>query len=165
MKQIPKFLSKCVNVKYSKEERRRDKVIVCVVVDDNNGMMFNQRRQSKDRILREQLLKMSEGSTLWMNEFTEKQFHGCMPAHVIVDNDLLEKAGESDYCFIEDLPLQEYENKISKLVIFKWNRVYPADKQFDISLTEWTLETTEEFEGSSHKLITKEVWIRGEKDQ
>ena len=23
-----------------------------------------------------------------MNEFTEKQFHGCMPAHVIVDNDL-----------------------------------------------------------------------------
>lgn len=140
-------------------------MIVCVVLDDNNGMMFNKRRQSQDRILREHLLKMSEDSTLWINEFTKNQFDDCEFNHVIVDNELLEKSGESDYCFIEDLPLQEYENKISRLVIFKWNRVYPADKHFDISLTDWTLETTEEFEGSSHKLITKEVWIHGEKDQ
>ena len=140
-------------------------MIVCVVLDDNNGMMFNKRRQSQDRILREQILKMSEESTLWINEFTKKQFVNCEFEHVTVDNELLEKAGESEYCFVEDLPLQEYENKISKLVIFKWNRVYPADKHFDISLNNWTLEETEEFEGSSHKLITKEVWIHGEKDQ
>ena len=140
-------------------------MIVCVVVDDNNGMMFNQRRQSKDRILREHILKMSEGSTLWMNEFTKRQFNGCEFQHVTVDNEFLEKTEELDYCFVEDLSLQEYENKISKLIIFKWNRVYPADRYFDISLEGWMLESTEEFEGSSHKLITKEVWVHGEKDQ
>ena len=133
-------------------------MIVCVAVDDNNGMMFNQRRQSKDRILREQILKMSEDSTLWMNEFTKRQFNDCECNHIAVDNELLEKAGESDYCFIENLPLQEYENKIG-------NRVYPADRYFDISLDGWTLESTEEFEGFSHKLITKEVWGHGEKEQ
>ena len=31
-------------------------MIVCVVVDDNNGMSFNNRRQSQDRILRENIL-------------------------------------------------------------------------------------------------------------
>ena len=82
-----------------------------------------------------------------------------------MDNEFLEKAGELDYCFVEDLSLQEYENKISKLIIFKWNRVYPADRYFDISLEGWMLESIEEFEGSSHKLITKEVWVHGEKDQ
>ena len=135
-------------------------MIVCVVLDDNNGMMFNKRRQSQDRILREHILTMSEDSTLWMNEFTKKQFTDCEFEHVTVDNELLEKAGESEYCFVEDLPLQEYENKISKLVIFKWNRVYPADKHFDIDLDKkgFKLISTDEFAGSSHEKITEEIY-------
>lgn len=133
-------------------------MIVCVVLDDNDGMMFNKRRQSQDRLLREQIQKMSEGFLLWMNEFTAKQFTDCMPVNLVIDNDLLSKASEQDFCFVEDLELQGYEQKINKLIIFKWNRAYPADRYFDISLENWILESQEEFSGSSHKTITKEVW-------
>ena len=39
------------------------KVIVCV--DDKGGVMFNHRRQSQDRVLRERILGMTAGQTLW----------------------------------------------------------------------------------------------------
>ena len=134
-------------------------MIVCVALDDNNGMLFNKRRQSKDRVLRERLLMECDGARLWMNEYTAKQFDGDIPANVMVDNDFLNKAGEEEYCFVENCPLKEAEAKIKKLIVFKWNRVYPADTRFDISLDGWKLTETEEFVGSSHELITKEVWI------
>ncbi|MBQ8799109.1 MAG: ribonuclease Z [Lachnospiraceae bacterium] len=135
-------------------------MIVCVAVDDKNGMMFNKRRQSQDRNLREHLIKECGGSALWMNEYSAKQFGEEIAPNVIVGNDFLSKAGEEEYCFVENLPLTEVEAKINKLIIFKWNRVYPADTYFDISLEGWKMTETEEFVGSSHELITKEVWMR-----
>ena len=48
---------------YNRENERKGndsmKVIVCV--DDNNGMMFNNRRQSRDRILIEDVVKSVVG--------------------------------------------------------------------------------------------------------
>lgn len=134
-------------------------MIVCVAVDDKYGMMFNKRRQSQDRVLREHLLKECAGSVVWMNEYTAKQFNDCMAPDIVIDNDLLKKAGEREYCFVENLSLREVESEIKKIILFKWNRIYPADRYFDISLQNWTLTETEEFAGSSHKLITKEVWV------
>jgi len=141
------------------ETKEDTKMIVCVAVDDKNGMMFNKRRQSQDRILREHMLKECEGSVLWMNEYTAKQFDDCMTPNIVIDNDLLKKAGEGDYCFVENLSLEEIESQIQKIILFKWNRVYPADWYFDTLLRDWVLTETEEFAGSSHKLITKEVWV------
>ena len=37
-------------------------LIVCV--DDNMGMLFNHRRQSKDVVVRERILKQAEGKHL-----------------------------------------------------------------------------------------------------
>ena len=36
-------------------------MILIVCVDDHNGMMFNHRRQSQDRILRGDILELTEG--------------------------------------------------------------------------------------------------------
>lgn len=41
-------------------------MILIVCVDDHNGMMFNHRRQSQDRILRGDILELTEGKILWM---------------------------------------------------------------------------------------------------
>jgi len=43
------------------------------------------------------------------------------------------------------------------LILYRWNRTYPADLYFTLSLEGWTLERREEFAGSSHEKITKEV--------
>ena len=45
--------------------------------------------------------------------------------------------------------------------MFRWNRDYPADTYFDLSLESgWTRTETSEFAGSSHETITKEIYIR-----
>ena len=36
-------------------------MVLIVCVDDHNGMMFNHRRQSQDRILRGDILELTEG--------------------------------------------------------------------------------------------------------
>lgn len=135
-------------------------MILCAAVDDNMGMTFNKRRQSQDRVLRERLLELIHGEKLWMNNYTAKQFEVPLAGNIIVDDDFLDKAGDDDFCFAENTSVAKYRDKIKKIILFKWNRVYPADTYFDISFrkNEWRLVSTTEFEGSSHKKITIEEW-------
>lgn len=132
---------------------------IYVTLDDNMGMMFNNRRQSQDKIVREHILKECTDGRLWMNEYTAKQFGKPLPENVIVDSGFLEKAADRDGCFVENTSLQPYINRIKRIVIYKWNRIYPADIYFDIRLDDWKIVRTEEFAGSSHELITREEWI------
>ena len=70
-------------------------------------------------------------------------------------------AGADDYCFVENASVAEFKEKIAKLVIYKWNRDYPADFYFDIDYAnDYKLETTLDFIGTSHEKITKEVYVR-----
>ena len=137
-------------------------MILIVCVDDNNGMMFNKRRQSQDRLVREQIINETKGARLWMNHYSYKQFIETVADHIVVDDDLLNKASENDYCFIENISTHQYESKINKIILYKWNRKYPADMHFDITLNEaiWKLDYIEDFKGHSHKKITKEVYIK-----
>lgn len=71
----------------------------------------------------------------------------------------MEKAANGEYCFVENACLTSYENEIEKIILFKWNRRYPADKFFDIDLSKgWKLISVNEFAGSSHEKITMEVY-------
>lgn len=139
-------------------------MIVCVAVDDKMGMTFNRRRQSKDALLRKKLLEISKGHRLYMNNYSAKQFENVSDYNIVVDDEMLDKACDDDFCFVENLPLKGYEQLINKMFIFRWNRLYPADMFFDISLDDnnWILDSAIEFEGNSHKNITMEEWIRYE---
>lgn len=130
-----------------------------VVVDEDNGMMFNHRRQSQDAILRDHILKMAESTALWMNTYTRKQF-GSIPSYVHISENPMDEAGTGEFCFVEDLEVSAYIEKIEHLIIFRWNRRYPGDFQFGIGLGGWKLMKTYEFEGKSHEKITGEVYIR-----
>lgn len=138
-------------------------MIIIACIDDNSGMTFNHRRQSQDRLLREHILNMIGKKHLWMNAYTKKQFAGITATRIIVDEDFLEKAVSGDYCFVEDIDISPYIQKIKKIILFKWNRLYPADTYFSLDLSEWILEETEDFIGYSHDKITKEIY-RNEKD-
>lgn len=135
-------------------------IIVCV--DDNLGMTFNRRRQSQDRVLRERILSLARGAVLWMNAYSRKQFAADAVPQPRVDEAFLELAGTGEFCFVENLPLLPYEDKIEQLILYRWNRRYPADRRFDIPLEEhgWTLAETAEFAGSSHEKITEERYHR-----
>ena len=63
------------------------------------------------------------------------------------------------YCFVEDRAIAPVQEKIEKIILFRWNRAYPADMYFDITLSDgWHVTETHEFAGSSHEKITEEVY-------
>lgn len=133
-------------------------LILCV--DDNGGMCFHHRRQSQDRILREQLLALAGANCLWMNSYSCRQFPKPLPETVCVDEAFLEKAGPKDYCFVEDQDVSPYAGRICRLVLFKWNRSYPADVFLTLDLAGFTLVEATDFAGFSHERITKEIYIK-----
>ena len=128
-------------------------LIVCV--DQNNGMSFNRRRQSRDRTVPEDVMKMAQGATVRMEEVSASLFSAYRG--IMVSGDFLEAAQAGDYCFAERLPLPEAPET---LILYRWNRVYPADVFLPYDLREWTLRARSEFPGYSHECITKEVYTR-----
>lgn len=130
-------------------------MIVAVCLDEKNGMMFNRRRQSQDRVLRENLA--SDFESLSMNTYSGKMFEKDGFSHVKIADNFLEEAEPGECCFVENTDIRPYLDKIEGFLVYQWNRTYPSDTFFPIDLTggEWLLEKTEEFAGSSHEKISK----------
>lgn len=134
------------------------KIIVCV--DDNNGIMFNKRRQSRDSVLIQDIIENLNGSNLLIAPYSEKLFEDSDIDTFFISDLILDEAEPDDFCFIENKVLGKYASKINELIIYRWNRKYPADTYLDvdpISLGMELIETTE-FVGSSHEKITKELY-------
>ena len=127
------------------------KLIVCL--DDNNGMMFNKRRQSRDRVLIENILEFCKGEKLYTNEYSMKLF----PENTAEICDGIENV-ENAYYFAENFTVNE--KCVEEIIVYKWNRVYPADTYFNFDLEKWSLIETVDFEGSSHEKITRERFVR-----
>ena len=127
------------------------KLIVCL--DDNNGMMFNKRRQSRDRVLIENALEFCKGEKLYTNEYSAKLF----PENTVEIFENIEQVGNS-FCFVEDFTVNE--EYVDEIIVYKWNRLYPADTYFNIDLENWNLIESVDFEGSSHEKITREIYRR-----
>ena len=132
-------------------------MIAVICLDDNNGMLFNNRRQSRDKILIEDLIKSSNGNKILINEFSKLLFVG-FENLVEVSDTFLCDAKENNICFIENVDLTEFEDKIDRLIIYKWNRVYPADFYFTLDLSKYKFTEATDFKGNSHDKITKEVY-------
>lgn len=65
-------------------------------------------------------------------------------------------------CFLENGDPFTYLKSVEKLIVFRWDKVYPADTKFPMEdfLKQLTLQSRETFPGFSHELITQEVYIR-----
>ena len=127
-------------------------LVVCV--DDRMGMQFNGRRQSQDRLLRRRLLDLVP-TRLVMSVRSGAMFSG--KDDVIAREDYLSFAEADDWIFAEDLDYLSRREEFDRLILFRWNRVYPSDVKF-VFPGEWKLTHREDFPGSSHKNITMEVY-------
>ena len=130
------------------------KLIVCL--DERKGMMFNNRRQSRDRVLIDNMIDMIGDDKLYIAPYSESLFENKEIKLKVKKNPL--KAADENWCFIENLPVAEYKDEIETVVIYHWNRHYPGDFFFDLELDSYSLESSEELVGSSHEKITKEIW-------
>ena len=129
-------------------------MILTVCVDDRMGLSLGGRRLSKDSALREKLWKLSCGK-LRMSAYSARQFD--FP--VYSGADYLSGAKEGDWCFVENNDYVVFTDSIEKIVLFRWNRRYPADTYFEFP-GKWTLVSAGDFPGTSHEKITMEVYER-----
>lgn len=133
-------------------------VILCV--DDNMGMTFLGKRLSKDRELRKRIRELCGEKKLLMNGYSAGQFDG--DGAVTVCESFLENGGEGDICFVENCDIVPHIQKLSRLVVYKWNRVYPSDVRLTLPIEEsgFELVSVFDFKGYSHEKITETVYVR-----
>ncbi|WP_288682418.1 ribonuclease Z [uncultured Eubacterium sp.] len=128
-------------------------VIICL--DQNNGMLFNNRRQSRDRIVRKNILEYINGAKLYMDEYSFKQFSEDKADNIVVcDN--FSNVEDSDFCFVEKQNINT--EQINKLIVYRWDKIYPADVRFDMDNVKLNLTETLEFQGYSHEKIVREIY-------
>lgn len=133
------------------------KLIFCI--DDKKGMMFFGKRQSQDSVLREWLINYTKDSSLLMSSYSAKQFSD--HTGYLVDDNYMLNASAEDHCFIED---KDYSlDKVTEIILCKWNRKYQADKFFDVDMKSNGFKkiSSEDIKGSSHDKITIEIYKRG----
>ena len=131
-------------------------LVICV--DDAYGMLFHDRRQSKDAHLRKRLLQYAEGKCLRMNGYSAGQF-AQEAESICVSEDFLQQARAEDICLVENVDCRPWLTECSRLILYFWNRKYPADQRFPAErLTDFTLVSTEDFAGSSHERITERIY-------
>lgn len=131
-------------------------VLVCI--DKDNGMMFFGKRQSQDIVQREKMLELIGQQKVFMTAYSAKLFDN--DNRIVIDDNYLTNATENDYCFIEN---GDYDiDKCSVVVLYKWNRKYPADRYFDAQKLkkDFKLVKKTDFVGNSHEKITEEVYER-----
>ena len=138
-------------------------MIPIVCIDGRDGLRFHDRRQSRDRAVTADVMRMAQGQPVWMDAASAVLF----PAEAVrTEARFLAQAPEGAYCFVEGAPLSPWLSRIEEVVVYGWNRIYPADMWLDLNLMEpeWRLVSREEFPGYSHARITKEryrpIWTQ-----
>ncbi len=126
-------------------------LIVCI--SNNNGMMFNNRRQSRDRLLLEKLCTDCQNERIIIHEYSKKMFEG-LPVEVTT-----EVCVDDATSFVEDPALIPCEAIFDKIIVVRWNRDYPADKFFNVDMSAYECVSREDFIGKSHDEILIETYV------
>jgi hypothetical protein len=129
------------------------KLIMCV--SRNGGIAFNNRRQSRDEQVCKDMIMLSNGK-LFVEEYSSGLFEGVADVRICDDS---KKSGDQYYFAERKMPDMD-EQSVSEVVLYHWNRDYPADHFFDMDLGKFHLQETMEFEGKSHECIRREIWTR-----
>ena len=133
------------------------RIVAAVCIDDGGGMLFNNRRQSRDRLLIANLLESAKGKPLYIHPYSALLFDG---ADVTLSEDPLADCPDGGICFLEKNQLAPHADDIGVLIVYKWNTVYPCDTKLDLDPRRagFVLREKTDFVGSSHDKITKEVY-------
>lgn len=136
-------------------------MIVIAAVDNHLGMMFNQRRVSQDRLLRAEIIRLAQGHAMWMNRYSQTQFSPeATKLPLNIDDNFLALARPGDYCFVENVSIRPWVERLEAVILCRWNRDYPADFYFDLPLDDWRLVRSYGIPGSSHAKITIEKYLK-----
>ncbi|MDO5402365.1 MAG: ribonuclease Z [Eubacteriales bacterium] len=146
-------------------------MIIIVCADKQFGTMFNHRRQTSDAAVVSDIYHIIEhekgDSRLYMNSYSYALFswENKFTNRIIVDDMFLDRCGDSDFCFVEAQINEDIFEKAEKVILYRWNKIYPADCKIETFFlkTSYIINETSQFSGKSHDLITREIYIRKQK--
>lgn len=135
------------------------RIIACL--DDYGGMLFNSRRQSRDRMLIDDIMMDLRYEKLYILDYSKILFSDYEGRYEIVD-DFSALFDSDSVCFVENVSVASCIDKVDRVTLYHWNRTYPRDFSFDVDLAREGFHLTEscEFEGYSHENIRKEIYER-----
>lgn len=116
----------------------------------NGELLFNRRRCSQDSAVIADIVSMYHPAEICVSAYSSPLFPGAK----VIQN--LQEA-ENGILFLEDLPLSSALAQAQQLIVYRFDRVYPADVRLEIP-KEFQLKESKEFSGSSHDKITREVY-------
>ena len=108
----------------------------------------------------EDLLNFCAGRRLWIAPYSAPLFGE--REGIAVDEEFLEKAEAGEVCFVEDRPIAPAAERIEAMVLYDWDRAYPADVHLDFDPAEagFTLAEERELAGTSHERIIRRIYVR-----
>lgn len=137
-------------LQYSQKKEVLDLTVI-TFLDEKNGMMFNNRRQSKDEVVKKYIKEIIGEETLYLSAYSKKYYD--------FGKEVNKFNNSMSFALVEDpknMPLS-----IDKFIIFYWNRHYPADSFFNCDLNKYVVTNETEIVGKSHEKITVRTYERG----
>ena len=130
---------------------------IAFCIEKTGGLSLFGKRLSRDSEMQKKLLSLKYNGELLMSPQSAVLFESDL---VKSDDNYLTCAASNDLVFIEtdEIPI----DKADEILLFHWNRRYPADRYFDVSRLTNCFDkiSTEHFVGSSHDKITLEIYYR-----
>lgn len=138
-------------------------MILISCIDDRGGLLFHGRRLSRDRVLCQDVLRTCAGSPLWMAPGSRSLFSSLrdgLSSSILTSEDFLAQAAPGEFCFLEDRPIRPFLDGWSPWSSITGTAATPQTCfwTWTPAALGWSLLGREEFPGSSHKKITKEVY-------
>lgn len=154
------------------------KLILCT--DIRFGYSFNYRRQTADRAMHAHLSRILAKSSLpvHMNAYTSRSLlaneallEESFLKKIVIDDSrkegyilsdetffdsafLLEACRNKEWAYVENVSLIGYYHLIDEILLYRWDKRYPADRLFPGSLlSAFSLAEKETFRGNSHDEI------------
>ena len=129
--------------------------IVCI--EDRGGILFLKRRVSRDREVYRDIAENYD--KVYMTSYSLALFDG-VKINTGVRLLPISEGERGEVCFVESGEIADNLHKISRLVIYRWNRTYPSDVKlgFDPEEMGFKLVSTNELVGYSHEKITKDIY-------
>ncbi len=134
------------------------KIIICI--DERLGFSFNGRRQSRDRALTRDIVNSANGRRIIIEKHSALLFEEAgiaLSENNIIIKDSYSEVADGDIVFLENFADESFLLLADELVLYSWNRHYPATKKLDRAFLEANFELCESFEfsGNSHEKLTR----------
>lgn len=110
-------------------------MILISCIDDRGGLLFHGRRLSRDGCSAKTCSGRAPGSPLWMAPGSRSLFSSLrdgLSSSILTSEDFLAQAAPGEFCFLEDRPIRPFLDRVESMVLYHWNRRYPADLFLDL---------------------------------